>query len=103
MAMSIAKQGFAIAWAAVLALTIANGPALAGAVEQQPTGIGAVAETLLLVETGKQRAVRPYRAIRRSRVLNRAATPLGGRYAPYAPARGGWARTHFDDQFVLDP
>jgi hypothetical protein len=103
MAMSIAKQGFAIAWAAALALTIANGPALAGTVEQQPNGIVAVAEPLLLVETGKQGTVKPYRAIRRSHVVSRAARPMGGFYAPYASGRGGWARTHFDDQFVLDP
>jgi hypothetical protein len=102
--MSIAKQSFAMAWAAVMALTIANAPALAGQVGPQ-SGLGTSAETLLLVETSKQQIVRPYRAIRRGYVVNRGvgARPAGSVYVPYASGKGGWAPPHFDDQFVLDP
>jgi hypothetical protein len=102
--MWIAKQSFAMAWAAALALTIANAPALAVAVGQQ-SGLGASAESLLLVEASKQRTVRPYRAIRRAYGVNRGvgARPAGSVYVPYASGKGGWAPPHFDDQFVLDP
>jgi hypothetical protein len=98
--MSIAKHGFAMAWAAVVALAIAHTPALAGVVG--PQSVGTTAETLLLVEAGKQQTARPQRAIRRTPVNRGVAARRPGSF--YTPGgKGGLAPPHFDDQFVLDP
>ena len=98
--MSIAKHGFAMAWAAAMALTIAHTSALAGVVGRQ--SVGPTAGTVVLVEAGKQQTARLQRAVRRTPAVNRGAAARR-RDSFYTPGKAGLAPPHFDDQFILDP